>query len=251
MEQKTIRVKIVSLGNLYFELNRENITKWKSALFEVEQKIDYYSLNDSPDTPDWGFSDKNLKKIIANLNNVDTSSDADITFYVLDAPIEDNYLVRNMGHNRIIVSYYQVKELLHLAKLPIKNYLLVIIYSYALLLMTKKQGDWVTDEDEEPFLHYDSTGCIYDFCANRADIIRLCESPHLCDNAEQTLKKLGVDRTVINRARKELKGIRRDWFNGVVLFVKTNKAISILLGILGTIVLNVISGIISNYLINP
>ena len=55
-----VKVKLISEGNIIYELKKEKIVGWKSQLFEVLSTIDEHPLIADSDTLDWGYSDTNL-----------------------------------------------------------------------------------------------------------------------------------------------------------------------------------------------
>lgn len=69
-----VKVKLISVGNIIYELNKRKILGWKSQLFEVMPTVDEHPLTADSDTLDWGYSDTNLLNNLPALNqsNSDT-----------------------------------------------------------------------------------------------------------------------------------------------------------------------------------
>ncbi|GEM_PF-3975903 len=65
-----IKIKIIVLGNLPFELNLKKIENWESKLFEIS-KSEKYSLNSDSDGDSWEYTDSNISKTIPDRFNED------------------------------------------------------------------------------------------------------------------------------------------------------------------------------------
>ena len=82
-----IRVRIITIGDIYSELNTARLKEWKSDLFEFCDIIKH-DLQHQTDLA-WGYSDSLLEKILPK--PADFLTNADLSFFVFDVPLEDNY----------------------------------------------------------------------------------------------------------------------------------------------------------------
>ena len=60
-----------------------------------------------------------------------------INVFVLDAPLEYNYYSRILDNDYVVVTYYQIREILYKEDIPLENFLLRLLYAYSLYLYGK------------------------------------------------------------------------------------------------------------------
>lgn len=237
-----VKVKLISVGNIIYELDKEKIVGWKSKLFEVMSTIDEYPLTADSDTSDWGYSDTNLLNNLPAQNQGISTPNADITMYLLDVRIEDNYISRVLPRNQILLTFYQVKEILRREHIPLENLLLTHIYYYVILYRIK-QGAWLSPSDEMQS-HDAARGCLFDFCGEKEDCVRSCVSPTLCPSCIAYLQKHGLPVNEVKQVQRELKRIRRRFYDSACLFLNKHPYLSMLLTLAGTFIISIIANII-------
>ena len=238
-----VKVKLISVGNIIYELNKRKILGWKSQLFEVMPTVDEHPLTADSDTLDWGYSDTNLLNNLPALNQSNFTPDADITIYLLDVRIEDNYISRVLPQNQILLTYYQVKEILRKERIPLENLLLMHIYYYVLLYRIK-QGSRLSPSDELQMSHDAARGCLFDFCGDKEDCVRSCVSPILCPSCIVNLQEHGLPVNEVEQVQRELKRIRRTFYDSACLFLNKHPYLSMLLTLAGTFIISIISNVI-------
>lgn len=165
----------------------------------------------------WGYSDEQLDSAFSKINHL---SKADITFYILDAPIEDNYLSRVLPGNRIVLTYYQAKEMLERESIPLENYILSHIYAYVLLFLAKANKT-MEPSDEIDISHDYRDGCLFDMCGVKSDVVYKCVQPIICERCKTYLINHGVTRNDIMIAEKEQKKLKRPLYNRIVRKLKS------------------------------
>ncbi len=111
-----IKIKIIVLGNLPFELNLKKIENWESKLFEIS-KSEKYSLNSDSDGDSWEYTDSNISKTIPDRFN------EDILFAITNVPLESNYYSRRLSENRICITTHEMSDILKESNIPIENLL--------------------------------------------------------------------------------------------------------------------------------
>ena len=236
-----VRVKLISVGNIIYELDKRKILGWKSRLFEVMPTVDVHPLTADSDTPEWGYSDTNLLNNLPALNPGIPSPD--ITIYLLDVRIEDNYISRVLPQNRILLTFYQVKEILRRERIPLENLLLTHIYYYVLLYRIK-QGVCLSPSDELQMSHDAARGCLFDFCGDKEDCVRSCVSPVLCPSCIVYLQEHGLPVNEMEQVQHELRRIRRTFYDTACLFLNKHPYLSMLLTLAGTFIISIISNVI-------
>ena len=220
-----INVRLVPTGSIFRELDLKRIRKWDSALFQVEciEERSYLPKKSDIVTDNlWAYSDKMLEESLPVFNPSKENS-LDLTIFILDAPIEDDFLTRIINHNRIVLTYYDAREYLLKENIPLENYLISNIYTNVLLLLAKfrsGQGRILTLDDEDDITHDYREGCIYDMCGTKEDIVYSCVKPIICIECSRYLEKKGVSLKDINQAKKELKRLERTFYYSIVHMMK-------------------------------
>lgn len=239
-----VSVRLVAMGNIVSELDSAVITGWKSDLFTIEKEIKRGILPQKADclTGIWDYSDNLLEQTFSQIK---FTSPSDITFYILDAPIQENWLSRILSKNRVVITYYQVKELLQKENIPLENYIIVCIYVYVLLYLAKGNKG-LTLEDETAISHDYRENCLYDMCGIKQDVIYKCVQPIICEQCKAKLIYHSVTVTDVNKAEKELKRLKRTSYYRIVQMFKVHPYASFFLSCILAIGLNVIASIIIN-----
>jgi hypothetical protein len=238
-----LKVRILFFGNIYKELKLKKLKTWKSKLFRVED-IKCYPLNIEPDLEDWGYSDRRLSTVHSELKDGKNSNREGITLVVLDVPLEENYISRIISGNRILLTYYEVKEILQREYIPLENLLLLSMYEYATLYLAKK-GVELTPQEEGSIAHHGHEGCINDFCGLKYEIAYSCATPIICGKCEKELERLGVKKHIVEIAKKEMKRIKRDNYYCIMLFLKDHPYISMIVTLLASLFISLLANAIS------
>lgn len=239
-----INIRLVTFGQFSSELNITKIANWESVLFKV---VDYqqYNLTLVPDLPNWGYSDRNLNANLPTPEGLNIGATLNetvhINVFVLDAPLESNYYSRILDSDYVVVTYYQIREILYREDIPLENFMLRLLYAYSFIYMAK-QGKHMSMSDEASFAHA-RKGCLFDMCGIKTEVIYSSVSPSLCGECESKLNGK-VQTTVINKVKKELKHIRKDFYHRVLSFLKNHPYYSLIISGLAAMVLNLISNVI-------
>ena len=216
-----VNIRLVAVGIVGIDWGFKKVEGWDSALFKVISKTISMPLDFEPDM-NWAYVDSSLRQKlpssehIASLceNHEDT---ADLTFYVMDAPIAGNWFSRIIDKNRIVITFYQAKEMLKEAHVPLENYLFKNIYYYSLLYL-KKGRNALTIKDEILLTHSARRGCVFDMCGIKSDLIESCLQPKICHSCQGKLNEgshaIGDD--MLDSICKELKRLNRGWYCGLI-----------------------------------
>lgn len=239
-----VNIRLVTIGQFGHELDVNKIISWESVLFKV---IDHQQFDIAlvPDLPNWGCSDKNLNSNFPtpeNLRNVSTAhKEVPMNVFVVDVPLEYNYYSRILANNCVVVTYYQIREILYKENIPLENFMLRLLYAYSFIYLAK-QGTHMSMSDEARFAHA-RKGCLFDMCGIKAEVADSSVSPKLCSKCEDKLKGK-VSTQVIKEVRKELTRIRKDFYYKVLSFLKGHPYYSMTISVLAGILINLISNAI-------
>lgn len=232
-----VNVRLVAMGNIINELDSFQITHWKSHLFSIEKEVKRGFLPLKAGMKPWAYSDVQLDNAFSQINNL---SKADITFYILDAPIQYNYLSRILSENRIVLTYYQAKEMLERESIPLENYILSHIYAYVLLFLAKANKT-IGPTDELDISHDYREGCLFDMCGVKQEVIYKCVQPIICERCKTYLINHGVTRDDIIIAEREQKKLKRSLYNRIVRKMKSYPVMTFILSCWLAIIMSVIA----------
>lgn len=229
-----VRIKIVKLGKQKHEQLFVKLSKYKSRIFTV----DIYEQNRPECDYDWGYSFDKLKGLLATGYD---SKKHDICIGFVDTIIEMNYFGKRLQDNNIyVVSFFQVDEMLKNENIDPFNFMLATIYRY--VTRYKIQGRYLT--------HDETKGCIFDMCGDKTDIIYSCNKPIICDDCRVAIRQSGVESEYLPTITKEIKKIKKSNYYYISDFIKKHPYLSLFIGFITSIILNIISDVIYGLFIN-
>jgi len=147
-----IGIKIIILGELRYQINEKYIVNWKSRLFKIEE-LGHRSFMENTDNSNWSYSDSIFEKMIEKKKTIDK-----ITFFIINAPLEDNYYLRRIGKNACVLSLFEIAEILINNNLNIEPFIFRNIYEVVLIF--KSLG--TIPPAVYPIAHDDIRGCLLD-----------------------------------------------------------------------------------------
>jgi hypothetical protein len=218
---KKIKIKIGIIGYLPFEFNRKLIKNWKSDIFEIVDDIEEYHFTNDSDTFSWGYSDRILNKELPQ------TFDGELFVGITYVPIEDNFYARRLESNRIVLSYFEMYQILKQDDFPMENLLLRVLYAYCLVYLRNnrtipQQNEWLG------FTHDDTRGCLFDMNGNKSDVIFSLDSPKICDDCTTRIRTEKVSDNCTNQIKKEIKRIKKKKFYKISEFIKKKPLLSLL-----------------------
>lgn len=246
------KIKIVTYGNVKHRLDIDSIIRWKSRLFTIIPDINEYNIGVKSDIGSWGFSDRCLRLNLPSIESImvgdSLSQDADLYVYVTNVPLEDNYFSRIIAPNRIVLSIFQVQDILRRADIPLENFIIAMLYDYS--LMFTASGRSLSMEYENELAHNDANGCIFNNCGHKEEIIDTCLKPHLCDICKSHFLQNSVPADQISGINSELRRLDRPIYYRLKHFIKERPVMALLLSAFTTILLSIIAGLILEKLLH-
>jgi len=227
-----LKIKIIRLGYIPFDIDFKKIIKNKSLLFDVDKYINDYILDKNSDGGNWGYSDDILEKAIPNLQD-----NINFIFCICNVPLENNYYSRRLKNNKIIFTLFQMAEILKSENIPIENLILMKLYSYSFVY--KMYNNRIPSKSEKTsFAHDETKGCIFDMTGYKSDVIYSCYNPIICDDCYHNLSKSKIPIDIIKKVRKEIKRIKKKLFYKLFDFVKNHPILSIIISFIFGVVVN-------------
>jgi len=257
-----IKIRIGIIGYLPFHFNEKRIKNLKSPEFEIIGSIEklehinkkadieidkILSVNNEKRNNLFGYSDSIFEEEL-----IENSKDADFCIWITYVPLQDNYFVRRLEYNIVILSYFQMYDFLKKELIPVESLLLRTIYRHILIYQKyKKSIPSHLKKPNIPFIHDDTRGCMFDACGNKADVIFFLNEPNICTECIREIKVIGafkVGDNHISQIKKEFSKIKKGRYYKIIAFIKTKPIISIIISALFGIALNLAATWIYDFL---
>lgn len=234
---KTI-ISIATIGHMPGELDKTKIKSWKSDLFAVAGDIENYSLTIDSDGNEWEFTDTKLQEVLPEQFR------GDFLIAIVNVPLEDNWYSRRLSNNRVVFSFYQIKDILNHFNIPLENAVFRLLYAYAFLY--KRTGGRIPlNSDATNFTHDETRGCLFDMNGIKTDIVYSLHEPIICSDCVERLRNEKVSNEAISKAQKEIIKIKKPLFYRMASFVKKHPIWSIVISAISAIVLGTIGSYIA------
>lgn len=236
-----LKIALRILGHKAPDLDVGRLERWQSELWELhEHLIDTLPLNGDADLPNWGYSDEALSERVV------PKQGADLTIFMLNVPLEDNYYFRRVSRNVACVTLFEVAEMLRSHNIPIENLVLRMIYSC--VLIHARKGHLPPISEIASFAHHETKGCIFDMTGIKTDIVFSCHRPIFCASCRVSASENSVSKEFLDRYEAEISKIKKrlfylgaDWVKQQpVLALILSSVLALLLGIAGSLIASVL-----------
>ncbi|OHD09596.1 MAG: hypothetical protein A2Y41_04735 [Spirochaetes bacterium GWB1_36_13] len=234
---KKIRIKVIRIGYIPYDINFQKITNNNSALFEVDKEINDYSLPQDSQGNNWEYTDSQFKELLPS------DFEGDFLFAICNTSLENNYYARRLTDNRIIFSLSTTSNILKTENIPIENLLLRMLYAYSLNFI-RYDRRIPSKTEKTKFAHDETKGCLFDMNGYIPDIVHSCDSPIICDDCSVSLSNSKVPQDIIKKVKKELAKIKKNRYYKILTFVKKHPFISIMITFVFGLIINIVSNII-------
>jgi hypothetical protein len=206
-----VRIRLIQLG--YPSVDLRKVLVWPSELFEFEGGILHRGDLPNSDGDQWELSKKRLAKVIGKHKGVD------MVFAVTDRPIERNYYMHRLTDQTCVLSFYQVSGILAASSLQPEMFVLRNIYE--MLAVWQELGGKLGAE-AYALHHEDTRGCLYDFNADKGEVVRSTEQVGLCPSCKARLTGASVPLGFVDGLEKEIQRIKKPWSYRLFDFVKAH-----------------------------
>ncbi len=235
-----VKIKLVSIGHLPLEFNSKKISKFSSSLFEVVGSIDNFSLRCNSDGDDWEFSDDLVRQQMPQLNN------ADFMIAIVNVPLEGNWYSRRLGNNQVVFTFYEIKEILQYANIPLENVICRLLNAYTFAY--KRSGNKIPEFHEmHDFTHDETRGCLFDMNGLKADLVASCHKPIICGECKERLRRDRVSDNEIKSAEKDIKKIQKDLYFRILDNVKRHPILALFISSVFAFILGLAGSITGSY----
>lgn len=229
-----IKVKLVTLGNLKYPVDFSLIEKWSSKIFEVHH-ADQVQILPNTDGDGWSYSDRSLKKLVL------TDNAYDVTIGVINARLEDDYYLRPLNEHVGVLSLFETADILRFSNLSIENFIIRVIYTICAIYLEGNRKIPITATD---LVHDETRSCLFDFHANKADIVFSTEHPIICQPCKARIMGKQVPAEFLPTIENELKRIRKPLYYRLADFIRKHPVVALALTTATALLLNIAANFI-------
>lgn len=234
-----ISIKVIALGKLPYDFNREKIEKWSSKIFTITREIETFVLNANSDLEDWGFSDNTL------LKQLPKRGEEDLVLVLTNVRLEENYYVRRLSNNTVILTFHEIELYLRLNNIPINNIVFRTLYAVSLVYLRYGKKIPITVELAK-FTHDETRSCLFDMTGIKEEVIFSCNRPVVCEFCNQKLLIEKVSTETIEIVKREIKKIKKKMFFQLTNYIKDHPIMAIIISSTFAIVLGTIGSVIGS-----
>lgn len=237
------KVSIVQLGFLKRQVSLRKLERCKSVLFSVETVNEISHIQQS-DYSDY-LQELTDETISANIQH---DSNSDVTIAITEYRLEGNFYMRRVANNVVIISLFEVGDILQYYHIPLEYFILKNIYEIVTLLHMDNRLP-TTRERIPNIIHEETRGCLFDMHAIKTDIIYFFTGRHsLCHQCVAYLEKKQLPKNFLKELLHELRKIRKPAFYKIYDFVKCYPIWSIVILVISQLAIGLFAGLLANYL---
>lgn len=238
-----VKLSIKTIGHMPVGFEKQKLLDYKSGVFSIVGEVSSFDLREDSLGENWEYTDAQLTELISGNDN------QELTVIIVNVPLELNWYSRRLNHNCIAVTFYQIRDILDEAHIPLENLILRILSAYSLVFM--RNGHRLPIEGEGvSFTHDETRGCIFDMNANKRDVVVSCHKPIICDECTERLKRENnVSNEVISRVKRDLKKIKQPLAFRIVSFVQRHPLWALGISTVYALILGVSGSIIGSLLL--
>lgn len=233
-----VRISLVTVGHMPPGLHLDVVRNWRSSLFELMRAVPSYALTRQSDGPDWSFSDAAINSDVPPLG------DADFLVALVNVPLEDNYYVRRLRGNRIVMTFHEVHDIMLAADIPLENAVLRTLYASALLY--RRVGNAIPATNElSHYTHDETRGCLFDMNGIKTGLVKSCSRPIVCTECSIALQNMHVATSLVTAVQRELRGIRKPLYFRLLDAVKAHPVLALTISSAAAIVLGALGSLLA------
>ena len=229
-----VRISLVTLGSLKQPVDVRFLSHWRSEILTIRHGDSVAHLEDS-EGDEWSYTDKQLERLLA------PAAESEITLGLINAPLEDNFYLRRLPENVVVLSLYEMAEIVQYENFSLETFILRIGYELAVLF--KAEGR-IPATGESTWTHDDIRGCLFDMCSSKGDIVFSLHRPCLCDTCRARVLQKRVDARLLPQLHRELRRIHKTLFYRLTDWIKIHPVLTLALTTLLAFAVNLASSAI-------
>ena len=236
-------ISIVKLGSLKRQVNMKKLQRWDSRIFAINSVHEIPYMPQVENLIDWQYLPD--EEVCANINH---EGNSDITIVITEYKLEGNFYMRRVDNNIVIISLFEVGDILQNYRIPIEHFILKNIYEIVTMLHIYRNLP-TTREGIPDIIHDETRSCLFDMHGIKTDVVYFfTEKPSLCPQCEANLSHRQLPENFLNILRKEITKIRKPLFNRIYDFIKCHPVWAIIIAVVGQFCIGLLGGLLANYL---
>ena len=229
-----VRIALVSAGSQKYPVDVSLLERRPSDLMTIRHAASIGHLPDATGS-DWHYPDAQLGGLIQR------ESDSDITVALINAPLENNYYMRRLGNNVVVLSLYEMAEIIRAAHFTIEDYIVRNLYEILVLFVAENR---TIPLSAHTWAHDEVRGCLFDISAYKPDIVFSMHRPTLCHSCRNRVLENQVDHHFLPLLEKELRGLQKALFFRIEDWVKDHPLLALTCAAAASIILNLIASVL-------
>ena len=225
-----IKIKLIIIGDDY-PLNTDVLANWKSKIFTIDKEIDREPDKSNLPTYQVFTTPKEF---------IEAKYDCDFKIIIVKRPLTRNFFTTRESGDLMVISIHELENLYLIKGVSIEMYILRLLYSFSFIY----KAFHTFPEYRPPFMHENTTGCLFDISSQKKDINRFFIQPEIDIKAKSELANFQFPDNFISICEKEIKKLKIKNEFYLRKRIKENFLLSILVAIISTIALS----IAANYL---
>lgn len=233
-------ITLSTLGTIKQNINYDILKKWDSSFFEIKNKNTVATIDDFSANGNILFcSDEYIATRFSG------GYDYDLLVVIIDERIEDNYYMRIINKDIVVISLYQMAEYMKNEDIPIENYILRNIYEVILLRkISKLTNTDMFQIDKYSWIHEEVRCCIFDLNWNKVSLLYSMNKPKICHRCIEKIKDLNFEERYIDNFVLELKKIDKSLWYRAMAWIRHNPIKSALITFGASVTANMLASIL-------
>ncbi len=236
-----ISISITMLGSLRYRLSEKPFTNYRSQIFSVKSTNSIEAIPNS-DLDNWAYSDALLGRILG------TQANDGINIAIINAPLERNYYLRRLSNNTVVLSLFEMADIIERSNFSITQFIHRSIY-YVIATYYKYDNAIPTYEQNPNVAHEETRGCLFDKTAFKSEIIHSMHKPTLCTECLNMLQRKSIPVDTLKFFKKELNAIRKPLFFRIADWIKRHPLWSLILAAMTSLLINIVSNFVYAWMI--
>lgn len=237
-----IKLNIIRLGHIHQPINWKKIESFQSNIFKVDDVTEIPSLSLESNDPWYQYSDDVLREEIAGKLEENKST---INVLVTKVKLENNWYVRVLNKNTVVVSLYEVSDYLSAANILIENFIIKVMIKVSLIQQIYKE----LSTSAYDLAHEETRGCLFDMNNFKYEVIHNTNKVSFCSQCSALLDTKNLPRGFKKDTEKDLGKLKKEFFYVLSDFVKTHPLLSVFLTGLFGIIVNTISSLLYDVIV--
>ena len=223
-----VTIAIVVLGHMKHRIDFGRIKAWSSELFTV------LSISTRTTIPDgngnWQEFDDDGLAFVEPVENVD------LTVAITEYALQDNYYARPIGRGAVVLSFYEVADILELHDIPLEHFVIRNLYEFAMVVhLYGNHPEGVPD-----ICHDETRSCLFDLNGIKSDVVYSTACPTICERCRARLSGAQLPAGTVHHLEKELARIRKPLYFRMASFIKQRPLLALFIGAVAGLLLDVL-----------